>query len=162
VNLYSKRARTLSYYPQRNVRADPPGTHHYRARSNANVNASTTRFQSRLTIGGNDGSAPAVALVAMDEYDSTRVQRLADELTRRRQVDQKIGVVDVLDRDAHVDDARLWVVGRDLIGAYRQDVRYATLRRGPRGYSGRDAGGLTGNVSASVKTCRASTTHFPK
>ena len=76
----------------------------------------------------------------MDEHDSTRVQRLADELTRRRQVDQKIGVIDVLDRDAHVDDARLWVVGRDLIGAYRQDVRYAALRRGPRRYSSRDAG----------------------
>jgi hypothetical protein len=91
------------------------------------------------TVSGNDCSTPADALDAMHKYDSARVQRVIDEATRAWQVDEKIGVVDVLNWNAHVDDSRLRVVGRDAFPAHRQDVRYASLRQCPCRNSGRDA-----------------------
>jgi hypothetical protein len=83
-----------------------------------------------LTIGRDDCSTSANTLNAVDKHDPLRSEGMIYEPTRTRKVYQEIGIIDILNRNAHMGDTRFGHLGGYMIGANRQDVRYAAFAQG--------------------------------
>ena len=94
----------------------------------------------RRTVRGYDSGAARQALDAVHKHDATRTNGIVDEAARDRKVDEEVGVVDVLNADAEVADARGGVVCRDGLRAHGDDVRDAPIRERPWGDSSVDPG----------------------
>ncbi len=85
-----------------------------------------------LTVCCDDGSAAGQALDTVYEDHAAYVDGLLNEVARDREVDEQVRVVDVLDTDAEVADARGWVVGRYGLGSNGDNVRNTSIREGSR------------------------------
>lgn len=67
----------------------------------------------------------------MHEHYAASVDGLVDEAARSGHVDEQVGIVDVLDADAKVADARGRVVGGDGLGAHGDYVRDTPVSERP-------------------------------
>ena len=110
-------------------------------------NLLSSRSEHRLCLGdinvlgphqicGNDGGGTTEPLTAVHKHDLPFMEGLVDELACCGQMDKEVGVVSVLDGDAHVTYARLGGLGGYFIGANGENSSDLLLGEGPRG-SGR-------------------------
>lgn len=88
-------------------------------------------MQSLLTVCGDDRGASREALDAVHEHYAASVDGLVNEAARDGHVDEQVGIVDVLDADAQVADARGGVVGGDGLGAHGDYVRDTPVSERP-------------------------------
>jgi len=84
-----------------------------------------------------DDRCTGYALYAVHENGAIIVESVPDELTCRRQVDEQVRERDVLHRYAQGPNARCGKVGRDGVGADRNNIRDAPIGQGP-GRTGRE------------------------
>ena len=75
--------------------------------------------KSRLTVCSDDGWAPRKSLVAMNEDYTPSPNSLVDETTGGWEVDEEVGIVNILHGDTHMGNARPWRFSRDSVRADR-------------------------------------------
>ncbi len=80
----------------------------------------------------------------MHEHYSARVDSVVNETTCVGKVDEEVGVVDVLNVNAKMADTGRGIVGRDRFRSYGDDMRYASVCKGP---------GRNGSVDAAGGEC---------
>ncbi len=99
----------------------------------------------------------------MYEHHSSCTDSLVDEATGYRHVDEQIGIVDVLDADAEMADARSRVVGRDWLGTNGHDMRDTPICERPRRNGSVDTGGKGGSsIREAVNGKQCLSTYVPK
>lgn len=68
---------------------------------------------------------------AMDEHSPACVDCLVYEAAGQREMDEQVGIIDVLDADAEVAYSRCRVVGWDRLGANGDNVRDTSICERP-------------------------------
>ena len=67
----------------------------------------------------------------MNEDNTTSADGILDEAARDREMDEEVGIIDVLDADAEVTYSRCRVVGWDRLGANGDNVRDTSICERP-------------------------------